>query len=245
MTPWLLTPSTFRTLRAAVLPPVLTTTAVLSAYGITAAYVISPGSGIRPAHGDRTVSYSVQPPPATATQASPGTAAAGPPSSVTPAGTAALGRPVPAPPPQPAAPLSLSSPSSPPSQPSADPSRPGNWAGEGRVQPGETDTEPGEDEGDGAYTDPAETAPDEEDATTTTEPDVQDSSADAEASLGAAVPPGTLPAPSQTSAQASALPARQAAAPRPVVEVLPLGSGLMLIGLGMAIALFGLRLRRE
>ncbi|MGW5255142.1 hypothetical protein ACWERW_19335 [Streptomyces sp. NPDC004012] len=241
MTPWLRTPSTFRTLRTAVLPSVLTTTAVLTAYGITAAYVISPGSGTRPAHDDRTGSYSVQPLPAGTTAA----VAAGPSSSVTPAGAAALGYPVPAAPPHPAAPLSLPSPSSSPSQPSAGPSRPGNWAGEGRVRPGETGTEPGEDEGDGDYTDPAETAPDEEGSTTSTEPDVEDSGADAGASLGAAVPPGTLPAPSQTSAQSSALPAQQAAAPRPMVEVLPLGSGLMLIGLGLAIALLGLRLRRE
>lgn len=64
---------------------------------------------------------------------------------------------------------------------------------------------------------------------------------DIEASTGPTGLAATSPAPPQHSAG----PARQAAASEPMVETLPLGSGLILVGLGLAIALLALRLRRE
>jgi hypothetical protein len=36
-----------------------------------------------------------------------------------------------------------------------------------------------------------------------------------------------------------------ASAPEPVLEILPLGSGLILIGLGLGLAFLALRLRRD
>ncbi|MEU6365180.1 hypothetical protein ABZ876_05430 [Streptomyces sp. NPDC046931] len=145
----------------------------------------------------------------------------------------------------PAAPRSPStssaSASSSPSQPSTAPSRAGNWAGEGRERPGRPDFEE-EDEGEEpAHTDPDSTTPaDENTSPTSREPD-EDSDATAEASLGAT----DLPVSSSTPSRASAAPARQVAASQPMVEILPLGSGLVLIGLGLALALLGLRLRRD
>ncbi|MFE9092796.1 hypothetical protein [Streptomyces sp. NPDC007264] len=64
---------------------------------------------------------------------------------------------------------------------------------------------------------------------------------DSDASVGPDGLAATSPAPRQRSAG----PARQAVASEPVVEILPLGSGLILVGLGLAIALLALRLRRE
>ncbi|MGW3493193.1 hypothetical protein [Streptomyces sp. NPDC001020] len=42
----------------------------------------------------------------------------------------------------------------------------------------------------------------------------------------------------------SATPARRTTASKPTLEVLPLGSGLILVGLGLGLALLALRLRR-
>ncbi|WP_148663816.1 hypothetical protein [Streptomyces ambofaciens] len=60
-------------------------------------------------------------------------------------------------------------------------------------------------------------------------------------------PAGTLP-PGEAVAVPSASPSgdrtRTEQATEPVLRVLPLGSGLVLIGLGLALGLVGLRLRR-
>ncbi|MFF3908254.1 hypothetical protein ACFYZJ_20230 [Streptomyces sp. NPDC001848] len=57
MTPWRRPPSTFRTLRVAVLPPVLTTTAVCALYGISACALAS-AEGSRPVYGIRAATHS-------------------------------------------------------------------------------------------------------------------------------------------------------------------------------------------
>ncbi|MFF4347239.1 hypothetical protein [Streptomyces sp. NPDC001530] len=99
--------------------------------------------------------------------------------------------------------------------PSADASRAGSLAGEGRMRPGRQDPVPDpEDNGD-------------------TEPDPDRSEA------------GDAPEPSRN----DAVPVEQGVvrpgpAPEPVLEILPLGSGLILIGLGLGLAFLALRVRR-
>ncbi|MFA3877312.1 hypothetical protein ABS735_27140 [Streptomyces sp. MMCC 100] len=118
-----------------------------------------------------------------------------------------------------------------------EPSRAGSLPGEGRQRPGRaeerepehdgTDENAGRrqdgDGGDGVPEDPA-------------------------TATAAAVPPGQTEAarapsvsPSRTGSQAGM---RAQGAAEPVLRVLPLGSGLVLIGLGLALGLVGLRLRR-
>jgi hypothetical protein len=95
------------------------------------------------------------------------------------------------------------------------PSRAGSRAGEGRERPGRPE-DPDRERGDGEAT----AAPEE--------------------------PRETVPEPSATTER----PVREAAAARadrpvgPVLRILPLGSGLVLIGLGFGLAFFALRLRR-
>ncbi|MFH9005607.1 hypothetical protein ACH4E5_20550 [Streptomyces afghaniensis] len=104
-----------------------------------------------------------------------------------------------------------------PSAPSAPgkPSRAGSRAGEGRERPGRPE-DPERERGAGEATADPET------------------------------PREAVPEPSAPTEQ----PVRQAAAARadrhvgPVLRILPLGSGLMLIGLGLGLAFFALRLRR-
>ncbi|MDX3258921.1 hypothetical protein PV336_06700 [Streptomyces sp. MI02-2A] len=110
-------------------------------------------------------------------------------------------------------------------EPSSGASRAGSEAGEGRARPGRADAAP-QDEPTGP-TDPDSTAP-----------DVLPS---ADATAEAVGPAASSPAPSQK----PAVLAREAATSQPVVEILPLGSGLVLVGAGLALALLALRLRRE
>ncbi|MFJ9345229.1 hypothetical protein [Streptomyces sp. NPDC101237] len=122
---------------------------------------------------------------------------------------------------------------------SAEPSRAGTLAGEGRMRPGrpqgpaaavqgqdQDEDEPGEDE-----------------------------EAPGDDVTGAPSPAVTSAQPSGTSGAVSGAPrqqpARQAAAPaeddasEPVLHILPLGSGLILIGLGLGLAFVALRVRRD
>ena len=112
--------------------------------------------------------------------------------------------------------------------PSGEPSRAGSRAGEGRERPGRPKAPPEESE---ATVRPAgdrdATAPAEED----TAPVGQDPAADATAQ------------PSGTAAD-DAGGAGTGQRAQPVLQVLPLGTGLVLIGLGLGLAFVGLRLRR-
>lgn len=62
---------------------------------------------------------------------------------------------------------------------------------------------------------------------------------------GAASSAAADPAASLAASKNPAVTARGPAASEPVVEILPLGSGLVLVGTGLALALLALRLRRE
>ncbi|WP_326580520.1 hypothetical protein OG250_21210 [Streptomyces sp. NBC_00487] len=97
----------------------------------------------------------------------------------------------------------------------------GSRAGEGRERPGRQDAEPVEPEDD-AYAPPEEPPP-VPDATGVPEP-----SQDAALPVPA-VPPGAGTVTSE----------------EPVLQVLSLGSGLMLLGLGLGLAFVGLRIRRD
>ncbi|MCX5255842.1 hypothetical protein OOK27_17125 [Streptomyces canus] len=107
-----------------------------------------------------------------------------------------------------------------PSPSAATPSRAGSRAGEGRERPGRRE-EPAEEDADGTdseETDAGETDAGDGDLTAVSEP-----------------PQRTAVAPSR--------PAQQPAA-APKVFILPLGTGLVLVGLGLALGLFALRVRR-
>ncbi|MCS0601774.1 hypothetical protein NX794_11190 [Streptomyces sp. LP11] len=126
-----------------------------------------------------------------------------------------------------------------PSGPAGQPSRAGSRAGEGRMRPGRPD-------------DPAAEAEDEEaaptgdfDAVRPEEPEI-------------AEVPGVTPSASQPPDEAGLDPARlpaqpddrqqaqrgEAAPSEPVLQILPLGSGLVLMGLGLGLALLAFRIRR-
>ncbi|MYX96736.1 hypothetical protein GT045_18430 [Streptomyces sp. SID486] len=117
---------------------------------------------------------------------------------------------------------------------SASPSRAGSLPGEGRMRPGRPDR----------LTAEAEEEDDDDQATATpaaqpAEPETTDlpaaSEPPAESGLDSAAPPRA------DTRQA----AQDEAAAEPVLRILPLGSGLVLIGLGLGLALLGLRLRRS
>ncbi|MGW7254669.1 hypothetical protein [Streptomyces sp. NPDC054834] len=128
---------------------------------------------------------------------------------------------------------------------SASPSRAGSRAGEGRRRPGRPEEPAAEVEGDddtasAQDTDPQDVAPQDE-AGEAQEP--QD---------GGTEPPAASESPGQTDPVPSAPPQdpdRTVAqggedAAEPFVRILPLGSGLILIGLGLGLAFVGLRVRR-
>ncbi|WP_369247839.1 hypothetical protein [Streptomyces sp. R41] len=106
--------------------------------------------------------------------------------------------------------------------PSADASRAGSVAGEGRVRPGRA-----------VPTTPDD--PDTEDAEPTdaaADPDRPEASAAPEPSRGAVIPvQQNVVGPAHT--------------PEPVLQILPLGSGLILMGLGLGLAFLALRVRRR
>ena len=118
------------------------------------------------------------------------------------------------------------------SAPDGEPSRAGSRAGEGRQRPGRPDAQKAEENGTKGHAD-------QEGVGGRGLPDRPDSPA-------AAVPPGAT-APTTTAAAPRSEPtsaARTEGATGPVLKVLPLGSGLVLVGLGLALAFVGLRLRR-
>ncbi|MFF0734439.1 hypothetical protein ACFYVK_22770 [Streptomyces chartreusis] len=131
--------------------------------------------------------------------------------------------------------------------PSDEPSRAGSRAGEGRQRPGrekgpleeqevardKRDGDKRADERDGSRTPDAER--EGEDDGDDTEPE----------SSEAADAPAQDTVPSATPTRHARPPAPHADGPsEPVLEVLPLGAGLVLIGLGLGLAFVGLRLRR-
>ncbi|MDQ0960563.1 hypothetical protein QFZ66_004441 [Streptomyces sp. B4I13] len=130
---------------------------------------------------------------------------------------------------------STASPSSPSSR---EPDRAGSRAGEGRQRPGRApdEAEAADDaSGVGALPDEPEEASDGDAEAGDGDPD-DTASASAEAAV-----PATPAAPRDDVRQAAAQGER---ADGPVLQILPLGSGLVLIGLGIALALAALRLRR-
>ncbi|MFF1293107.1 MULTISPECIES: hypothetical protein [unclassified Streptomyces] len=115
--------------------------------------------------------------------------------------------------------------------PSAEPSRAGSRAGEGRERPGRREAaETGEEDagaGVGSESE-AEPPPADGDATVVAEPSRE-------------AVPHTSPPPRQPGRQGVT---RAESPTEPVLRILPLGSGLVLIGLGLGLAFVGLRVRR-
>ncbi|MFH8447369.1 hypothetical protein ACH4D3_40030 [Streptomyces sp. NPDC018026] len=145
-----------------------------------------------------------------------------------PAGSAGRGSPEPSRP----APSASRSPSASGTEAGPEPSRAGSRPGEGRQRPGRAEERAperdGGDEDADRYGDGGDGVPEDDPATAVPTGRTE----------AAQVPPAT---PSRSSSR-SAAPTRAAA--EPVLRVLPLGSGLVLIGLGLALGLVGLRLRR-
>ncbi|MFJ9815873.1 hypothetical protein ACIRU3_11455 [Streptomyces sp. NPDC101151] len=126
----------------------------------------------------------------------------------------------------------------------AEPSRAGSRAGEGRMRPGRPDGPPAEEEGDDTPTvtgvpgtgDPEDGYPEE--------PETADSPAGARSASASPAEAGLDPArPPQQPPPRNAV--HQGGAPtEPTLQILPLGTGLVLIGLGLGLAFVGLRVRR-
>ncbi|WP_327718197.1 hypothetical protein OG381_24525 [Streptomyces sp. NBC_00490] len=114
--------------------------------------------------------------------------------------------------------------------PSAEPSRAGSRAGEGRERPGRREAaETGEeDAGAGVGSESEAEPPADGDATVVAEPSRE------------AVPDASPP-PQRPGRQGVT---RAESPTEPVLRILPLGSGLVLIGLGLGLAFVGLRVRR-
>ncbi|MCX4576304.1 hypothetical protein OHB41_24630 [Streptomyces sp. NBC_01571] len=102
-------------------------------------------------------------------------------------------------------------------------SRAGSEAGEGRARPGREERNQGE----GAY--------DEDSAPTYTDRDPLQESPGSDVTTG---PPPNAAVPVEQHVVRPAAPAR------PTLRILPLGGGLILIGLGLGMAFLALRLRR-
>ncbi|MFI7499335.1 hypothetical protein ACIBVL_12625 [Streptomyces sp. NPDC049687] len=140
-----------------------------------------------------------------------------------------------------------------PAPSSPEPDRAGSRAGEGRARPGRADEDEAEDEvedevededagqEEGADEDGTVDSPDESDASAEPEPDA-DADAVTESPGDGAVAPVGSEAPQDGVGRAAAQGER---AEEPVLRILPLGSGLVLIGLGLALGLAALRLRRS
>lgn len=117
-----------------------------------------------------------------------------------------------------------------------EPTRAGSRAGEGRLRPGRPDGPAAEMEGDDDPV-PARTP----DTGRPEEPETADLPAVTPSASGAADEAGLDPAraPGRNAAQ------QNENATEPVLQILPLGSGLVLIGLGLGLAFVALRLRRS
>ncbi|MFF8628427.1 hypothetical protein [Streptomyces werraensis] len=164
----------------------------------------------------------------------------------------------------PSAPASPSRQTSPSRQASPSPTRSGNGPGEGRDRPGRQQTAR-EKSRDGAPprrgraeeggTGPREAAgrPDGDgvrrpdvrlDASTRAEDDTTEGSPDGSDGVAPPASSAAAPAPA-TSSRAPEPDAVAGTAVGPVLRILPLGSGLVLMGLGFALAFLGLRMRQE
>ncbi|MEU9955681.1 hypothetical protein [Streptomyces sp. NPDC050982] len=135
-------------------------------------------------------------------------------------------------------------------EPAPGESRAGSRAGEGRERPGRspapTEEETEEEEAqyeaqDGTREEAPEEARDEDAGV-----GHPDGPADGEQSEGAVAPetPGNTAPRSQEPVDAEQAAGRRVRASEPVLRVLPLGSGLVLIGLGLGLAFVALRVRR-
>ncbi|GAX58063.1 hypothetical protein [Streptomyces olivochromogenes] len=113
--------------------------------------------------------------------------------------------------------------------PSAGASRAGSSAGEGRTHPGREES-PARDE-DGSREDTVPTYTDRD-------PDEENAASDRPEATGAPEPSRPAAVPVQHNEVGPATP------PEPVLKILPLGGGLILIGLGLGLAFLALRLRR-
>lgn len=133
-----------------------------------------------------------------------------------------------------------------PASPAPSPSLAGTVAGEGRIRPGRPEGPAVAVEGD----DDPDTGPDDDpdddpDGTTATKPAEDDAG---RPSAGAAQPPRDtvlVPAAPQPPPVHQAIAPGQDDGTEPVLDILPLGSGLVLIGLGFGLAFIGLRVRRS
>ncbi|MEU6462517.1 hypothetical protein [Streptomyces sp. NPDC046976] len=228
MTPWLrLTHPCLRLL--------LVLTAALPAYGTAAAYAAEAG----PPHSP-TARHPAGTPSASSSGHADGSGGAGGPSaSGSTAGSGHSGhsghdhqdRPGPdgAGPQYPALPSGSASASD--NAPSGEPSRAGSGAGEGKLHPGRQDGPWAQVEGDddavpgSAAAQPAE--PETAETPTASRPTEE---------------AGLDPTPGQSADQNAARQSENAS--EPTLRILPLGSGLVLIGLGLGLAFLGLRLRR-
>ncbi|MFI6468095.1 hypothetical protein [Streptomyces sp. NPDC050538] len=122
---------------------------------------------------------------------------------------------------------------------SAEPSRAGSRAGEGRERPGRT-AEPTADEDENEGEDTAGLTADGDDGGSPSASPASPAPADSASSQEAAPVPSSPPLQplrqTVTRAEGSA---------EPVLRILPLGSGLILIGLGLGLAFIALRVRRS
>ncbi|MEU3028837.1 hypothetical protein ACPCBC_22510 [Streptomyces incarnatus] len=230
MTPWLrLTHPCLRLL--------LVLTAALPAYGTAAAYAAEAGPPHSPTAGHPAGTPSASSSPAGHTGGSGGPAGAGGPAA---AGNAAgsghaghdhqdrpghdgAGAQHPHPP---SGPASASY-----SMPSGEPSRAGSGAGEGKLRPGRQDGPWAQVEGD------EDAVPDS--AAQPAEPETAEPPTASRPTEEA----GLDPTPGRSADQDAARQSENAS--EPALRILPLGSGLVLIGLGLGLAFLGLRLRRS
>ncbi|MGW0574837.1 hypothetical protein ACWD25_02490 [Streptomyces sp. NPDC002920] len=129
-----------------------------------------------------------------------------------------------------------------PSSSSREPDRAGSRAGEGRVRPGREDAEDAEDadDADDADTGAEEGVPEDDD-----EADEADEADGGGEESGETTPEGAVPPRTPVPSRDAVPRAAPGEADGPVLRILPLGSGLVLIGLGLALGLAALRLRRS
>lgn len=115
--------------------------------------------------------------------------------------------------------------------PSARASRAGSDAGVGRTHPGREEPTARDEDGSGSHEDTAPTYTDRD-------PAGENAASDGPDATGAPEPsrPAALPVQHDEVGPATA--------PEPVLKILPLGGGLILIGLGLGLAFLALRLRR-
>ncbi|WP_079078061.1 hypothetical protein [Streptomyces sp. CdTB01] len=118
----------------------------------------------------------------------------------------------------------------------AEPSRAGSVAGEGRQRPGRQEETP--------TADPTDEEPDQDQAATADPEQNADDGGGVESPEAVGSAPAGQVTPGASSGADRQSVTRAVAPAEPVLRILPLGSGLVLIGLGLGLAFIGLRLRR-